>query len=106
MQTPAHPRATRCADPETPMNRHPIANRPFAPHCHGGASSLLRLSSGATGHWPSVTKLTDWAARLALPAEPAPAPMAAPSPDAASPLFTRLWPSGTSKASEDSRLAA
>jgi len=60
MQTPAHPRATRCADPETPMNRHPIANRPFAPHCHGGASSLLRLSSGATGHWPSVTKLTDW----------------------------------------------
>jgi hypothetical protein len=53
-----------------------------------------------------VTKLTDWAARLALLAEPAPAPMAAPSPDATSPLFTRLWPSGTSNASEDSRLAA
>lgn len=88
------------------MNRHPITNRPFAPHCHGGASSLLRLSSGATGHWPSVTMLTDWAARFALPAEPGPAAIAAPSPDATSPLFTRLWPSGTSNASEDSRLAA
>jgi hypothetical protein len=88
------------------MSPRPFANRPSAPRCRGGASSLLRLSSGGAGRWPSATLLTDWAGRLAQAAEPAPAPMVAPSPDTASPLFTRLWPSGTSSADAATRLAA
>jgi hypothetical protein len=88
------------------MSHRPFAARPFAPRCRGGASSLLRLSSAAAGRWPSATMLTDWADRLAQGVEVAPAPMVAPAPDKASPLFTRLWPSGTSHEGDATRLAA
>jgi nicotinamidase-related amidase len=88
------------------MSPRLFAVRPSAPHCRGGVSSLLRLSSGAAGRWPSATMLTDWASRLAPAVEPAPAPMVAPSSDTASPLFTRLWPSGASNAGDATRLAA
>jgi hypothetical protein len=88
------------------MRPRPFVNRPIAPHCHGGASSLLRLSSGNAGRWPSATTLVDWAGRLAQAAEPTAAPMVAPAADAPSPLFTRLWPSGTSSDHGDTRLAA
>jgi len=65
-----------------------------APRCRGGASSLLRLSNGAAGHWPSATALTAWADRAGEHADSAPAPMVAPAPDATSQWFTRLWPTG------------
>ncbi len=35
--------------------------RPVSPRCHGGVSSLLRLSSAATKNWPSVAALKFWA---------------------------------------------
>ena len=89
------------------MRPRPLLNRPTAPHCHGGASLLLRLSSGTAGRWPTATTLIDWAGRLAQVAEPVPAPMVAPSPDVASPLFTRLWPSGAAPSAQGhTRLAA
>jgi hypothetical protein len=69
-------------------------------------SSLLRLSGGAAGRWPSPTMLAGWAGRLAQAVEPAPAPIVAPAPDTPSPLFTRLWPSRTPKAGDAARLAA
>ena len=47
------------------MRLRPLASRPANPRCHGGASSLLRLSSAAAKHWPSVAALKAWAGNSA-----------------------------------------
>ena len=74
------------------MTRRLYAQRPAAPRCRGGASSLLRLSSAAAGRWPSPTALDEWAGRVSQHGllAPEPEPMLADSPTQ---LFTRLWPS-------------
>jgi hypothetical protein len=78
------------------MSPRPFAHRPAAPRCRGGASSLLRLSNPAPGRWPSASEFGDWIARSArqgtVQAEAAHVPMQARTPGAASPWFTRLWP--------------
>lgn len=76
------------------MSRRPLAQRPVAPRCRGGASSLLRLSSAAAPRWPSATELSDWA-RLSQHGEPDLEPMLAPAPEAHSAWFTRLTPTRT-----------
>jgi hypothetical protein len=77
------------------MSPRPFAPRPAAPRCRGGASSLLRLSASAAGRWPSAQALTAWADRGAANDDAAPAPMVAPTSEAATQWFTRLRPSGT-----------
>jgi hypothetical protein len=74
-----------------PMRPRPFAHRPAAPRCRGGASSVLRLSSVAASRWPSATELSNWVGRLAQRSDAAPAPIVAPSPEAA-PWFMRLPP--------------
>ena len=72
------------------MTRRLYAQRPAAPRCRGGASSLLRLSSAAAGRWPSPTALDEWAVRVSQHGLLEPEPVQA---DAPTQLFTRLWPS-------------
>ncbi len=76
------------------MSFRPLAHRRVAPRCRGGASSLLRLSASAAARWPSAQALTTWADRMVDADDTAPAPMVAPAAGAASPWFTRLWPTG------------
>ena len=77
------------------MSLRPYAQRPAAPRCRGGASSLLRLSSASASRWPSPTALDGWADRvsqLGLLA-PDPEPLSLMPAEARGELFTRLWPS-------------
>ena len=39
--------------------------RPAGPHCHGGASSLLRLTQVGDRRLPTVVDLGDWISRAA-----------------------------------------
>jgi hypothetical protein len=39
--------------------------RPAGPHCHGGASSLLRLSNASAPRLPKAPALADWVERAA-----------------------------------------
>ena len=53
-----------------PQTRSPFAPasrrlRPAGPHCHGGASSLLRLSNAAAPRLPTAPALADWVQRAA-----------------------------------------
>ena len=77
------------------MSLRPYAQRPAAPRCRGGASSLLRLSSASANRWPSPTALDGWADRVSqlglLASEPE--PLRALRTEARGELFTRLWPS-------------
>lgn len=84
-----------------PVSPPPYRLRPALSHCRGGASSLLRLTKPQAARLPSGAALEAWAARAAqmLPAPELPATMVAPAADAASPLFTRLWPRGAAHAS-------
>ena len=79
------------------MSLRPYAQRPAAPRCRGGASSLLRLSSASANRWPSPPALDGWADRdshLRLQApEPEMEPLRALPTEARGELFTRLWPS-------------
>jgi hypothetical protein len=72
------------------MSSRRFAPRLTAPRCRGGASSLLRLSQGVPGRWPSATELSEWAGRLAR--TDAAAPTRTPAAGAASQWFTRLVP--------------
>ena len=77
------------------MSLRPYAQRPAAPRCRGGASSLLRLSTASASRWPSPTALDGWADRvsqLGLLA-PDPEPLRLMPAEARGELFTRLWPS-------------
>ena len=79
------------------MSLRPYAQRPAAPRCRGGASSLLRLSSASVNRWPSPTALDGWADRVSqlrlLASEPEMEPLRALPTEARGELFTRLWPS-------------
>lgn len=68
--------------------------RPAGAGVSGGASSLLRLSSGASPRWPSAEAVAEWidSATMSLDA-PLAVPMVAAADDAASDIFTRLRPS-------------
>ena len=39
--------------------------RPVGPHCHGGASSLLRLTQPGERRLPTAVDLGDWMSRAA-----------------------------------------
>lgn len=77
------------------MSLRPYAQRPAAPRCRGGASSVLRLSTANASRWPSPTALDGWAERVSQLGLLAPElePTRLPASDAPGQLFTRLWPS-------------
>jgi len=93
---PMYPNAP--AKPATSASQPALKSRRLRPagvRCHGGASSLLRLSHATeSGRLPSSTALAGWAQRAAA---------AALSAHGSSDVLTRFWPGiepGLSIASE------